>query len=118
MNWTCAWERPWQTLPRPPSRRPSCTRSSAACGAWRGARWMCPITEEMLMQGARAEEDRRLLRQLAPTAALIVPLWGARSTEGALAVISAESGRDFNAEDISLAEDLAARAAVAMENAR
>jgi PAS domain S-box-containing protein len=49
---------------------------------------------------------------------MCVPLIARRRTLGAILFVSAESERIFNDDDLQLAEDLAARAAVAVDNSR
>ena len=49
---------------------------------------------------------------------LIVPLRVQRATFGAITLAYAESGRHHGPDDVLLAEDLASRAAIAIENAR
>jgi serine phosphatase RsbU (regulator of sigma subunit) len=55
---------------------------------------------------------------LGPSSALIVPLTGRTGTFGAISMIYAESGRRYDTGDLALAEDLARRAAVAVETAQ
>ncbi len=50
--------------------------------------------------------------------ALIRPLIARGRTLGALTLVMGDSGRAFRAEDLALAEELAGRAAVALDNAR
>jgi GAF domain-containing protein/anti-sigma regulatory factor (Ser/Thr protein kinase) len=76
------------------------------------------LTEEQLVAGAIDDEHRELILSLGIRSALCVPLTGRRGTFGALTLIAAESGRAYDAADLSFAEDLAARAAVAVENAQ
>jgi GAF domain-containing protein/anti-sigma regulatory factor (Ser/Thr protein kinase) len=76
------------------------------------------ITEEQLLAAARDERHLGLLRELAASSALVVPLTGRHGTFGALTLIAADSGRHFDADDLAFAEDVAARAAVAVENAQ
>jgi signal transduction histidine kinase/DNA-binding response OmpR family regulator len=52
------------------------------------------------------------------SSAVIVPLIAHRRTLGVLAVAIAPKGRRFSLADLSLAEDLAGRAAIALDNAR
>jgi GAF domain-containing protein/anti-sigma regulatory factor (Ser/Thr protein kinase) len=75
------------------------------------------IPEEMLTAAARDDEHLRLLRELGMTSALVVPLTGRSGTLGAITLISAESGRRYDRSDVAFAEDLARRAALAVENA-
>jgi PAS domain S-box-containing protein len=76
------------------------------------------VTEEMIEQAARSEEHERLLKQVGMRAALIVPMVARRRTIGALTLVSAESGRTFDQGDVEFAEQMAARAALAVDNAR
>ena len=77
------------------------------------------ITDEMLEAGARGDPDRlELLLAIAPRSSLVVPLTVRDRTFGALTLVSAESRRRFDDRDRALAEDLAHRAATAIDNAR
>jgi signal transduction histidine kinase len=77
------------------------------------------ITTEMLEAGARGDpEQLALLRAIGPRSALIVPLTVRDRTFGALTLACAESERRFDDRDRALAEDLAHRAATAIDNAR
>ena len=76
------------------------------------------IPDELLRLAARDEEQLRAFRDLGLRASLVVPLKTPERTVGALVLASAESGRAFDPEDIALAEALASRAALAVENAR
>jgi PAS domain S-box-containing protein len=74
------------------------------------------IDDEMLVQGARDEEHLRITRDLGLTSAMVVPLNARGRTLGAMTFISAESGRRYGEEDLTFAEELAWRAAVAVDN--
>lgn len=76
------------------------------------------ITDEMLERGVPDKEKLRLLRELGPRSHLCVPVSGKAGTIGAISFGLAESGRRFAEKDLRLAEDLARRAAIAIENAR
>jgi PAS domain S-box-containing protein len=76
------------------------------------------ITDEMLEAAARDEEHLRLIHQVGFTSAIIVPLIVAGRTVGAITLVSGESGRRYGEADLRLAEDLARRAALAVDNAR
>ena len=69
------------------------------------------------LPGPGTQEHLRLLRELGIRSAVIVPLTGTTGTFGALTMIAAESGRRFDEDDRRLAEDLARRAALAVETA-
>jgi PAS domain S-box-containing protein len=76
------------------------------------------ITDEMLAQAVAEEERLRLLRAVGMRAVLIVPMIARQRTIGALTLVSAESGRTFDQGDVEFAEQVAARAAMAVDNAR
>jgi PAS domain S-box-containing protein len=76
------------------------------------------ISDAMLVAGARDEEHLRLLRALELRSYLIVPLLARGHTLGAITFVAAESGRQYEAWDLVIAEELAGRAALALDNAR
>ncbi len=75
------------------------------------------ITDELLEATTPDAEVRALVRELGLRSYLGVPLAARGKTRGVLTFIAAESGRRYNAFDLAVAEDLARRAAVAIENA-
>src|SRR3712207_4905422 len=72
----------------------------------------------MVEAAARDEEHLRILREIGFTAAIIVPMIARGRTLGAITLVSAESGRHYERDDLELAEELARRAALAVDNAR
>lgn len=77
------------------------------------------ITDEMLRAGARDEEEYRLLSSLGFESVMMVPLSARGRTLGVITFVTTkESGRTYTEQDLRLAEDLARRAAIAVENAR
>lgn len=76
------------------------------------------ITDEMLVRAATDEEHLRVLREVGMRAALIVPMIVPGRTIGALTLVSSESGRTFDQGAVEFAEQIASRAALAVENAR
>ena len=76
------------------------------------------ITDAMLVAAVPDPERLALTRAVGFTAGIVVPLTVHDRTLGALTLVSAESGRRYTEADLALAEDLARRAAVAIENAR
>jgi PAS domain S-box-containing protein len=76
------------------------------------------ITDEVLVTAAHDEEHLGLLRELGLRSALVVPLVARRETLGALTLVQAESGRRFDEHDRRLVQELAGRAATAIDNAR
>jgi len=76
------------------------------------------IPDEMLVAGARDEEQLRIMREIGFTSAMVVPLSIHSRTFGAITFVTAESKRHYDASDLSFAEYLGKRAAIAIENAR
>jgi serine phosphatase RsbU (regulator of sigma subunit) len=75
------------------------------------------IPDEMLVAAAHDDEHLRRIRELGMASAMIVPLQARGRSLGALTLVAAESGRHFDQDDLELAEDLARRAALAIDNA-
>ncbi len=77
------------------------------------------VTPAQLEAAARDPEHLEILRLLRMHSVIIVPLAGPSGTvHGALSMVSAESGHLFDETDLQIAESVARRAAVAIENAR
>jgi PAS domain S-box-containing protein len=76
------------------------------------------IPESMLEAAAQDEEHLGLLRDLNLRSGMVVPLVARGKAVGAISFVSAESGRLYDESDLELAEDLARRAAMAVDNAK
>jgi PAS domain S-box-containing protein len=76
------------------------------------------ISDEMLVASAVDEEYLRLIREVGIRSAILVPLIAHERTLGVLSLIAAESGRRYDEADLTLALELARRAALAVDNAR
>jgi PAS domain S-box-containing protein len=76
------------------------------------------VTDDMLRAMARTPHSLDTLRDMNIASAMTVAIRNAQGIVGIVTFLSAESNRHFTAEDLRLAEDLAVRAGVAMENAR
>ena len=76
------------------------------------------ITDEMLVAGARSEEELRLARQIGYTSIMLVPLIARGKTMGVVTFVSTESGKKYDRRDLALAEEIGRRAGVAIDNAR
>jgi PAS domain S-box-containing protein len=75
------------------------------------------ITEEMVA-AIDDPEVRELVRELQLRSVMIVPLAARGRTLGAMTFVWAESGNTYSAADLAFAQTLAARMALAMDNAR
>jgi PAS domain S-box-containing protein len=76
------------------------------------------VAEAMLRDAARDAEHERILLALGLRSYMCVPLALRGKTIGAVVFINAESGRRYTPADVALAEELARRASVAVDNAR
>jgi len=75
--------------------------------------------DDALLDGLGIEEDlRQLVRDLELRSGLTVALQAGERVLGVLAFVYAESGRRYGPEDIAFAEDLARRAAAAIDNSQ
>lgn len=75
------------------------------------------ITEKMLIQAAKNEEELKLLKKLQLSAAMIIPMKLGNNILGAISFISAESGHYYTKSDLAIAQQLASRATIAIDNA-
>jgi PAS domain S-box-containing protein len=76
------------------------------------------ITEAAIADALPDDERRRIVAELGPRSYLCVPLRVKERTLGVMTFVAAESGRRYDAVDLGAAEDLARRAAIAIESAR
>jgi PAS domain S-box-containing protein len=76
------------------------------------------IPDELIQRAARDEEHLRLIRALGMRSAMAVPMRIGAETLGVITLVTAESGRRFDEDDLVFVEDLALRAATAVQNAR
>ncbi|HEX4749853.1 MAG TPA: GAF domain-containing protein [Bryobacteraceae bacterium] len=76
------------------------------------------IPDSVLVERARTAEHLAALRQFDIKSLILAPLIVNNRIFGLLSFVSAESGRHYNRFDLAFAEELARRAATAMDNAR
>ena len=77
------------------------------------------ITDDMIVAAAKGDAERvQLVRSLGLNSYIIVPLTAHRRMFGALTLATAESGRIYGQDDLTFAQDIASRAALAVDNAR
>jgi PAS domain S-box-containing protein len=74
------------------------------------------VTDEMLVLMARDPRHLEMLRKVGFTSAMVVPLVSRDRVLGVISFISAEQGYHYSEADLRLAERLAHRAALAMDN--
>ena len=76
------------------------------------------IHPETLNEVAESPAHQKLLMELGIRSMMIVPLVARDRALGAISFVSAESGRQYSSGDLEVAEELASRAALAIENSR
>lgn len=76
------------------------------------------ITDELITATVVDEEHRELIRSLGMRSLMIAPMKLRNRTIGAITLVSSETQRSFDDDDLEFAMELARRAAVAVENAR
>jgi PAS domain S-box-containing protein len=80
--------------------------------------WVPEVPEEALTAVTRSPEALEMLRTLGLRSYLCVPLVARGRVLGCLSMAQAESGRRYTQEDVRLADDIARRAALSVDNAR
>jgi serine phosphatase RsbU (regulator of sigma subunit) len=96
---------------------------SSASGTYAVARsgetaYVREVTDDMLVAGIPDPEHLDLIRRLGLRSVIIAALKARGRVFGTFSLASAESGRLFEQVDVQLAEELAARAGMAIDNAR
>jgi signal transduction histidine kinase len=76
------------------------------------------FNDELLMKRAVDAEHMELLRKFGALSEMIVPLIARGRTLGALTLATADSRRRYGQNDLLLAQELAGRSALALDNAR
>ncbi|MBD1936994.1 PAS domain S-box protein [Microcoleus sp. FACHB-68] len=76
------------------------------------------IPDELLVLSARDPEHLEILRQVGFSSVMTVPLRTQARILGVISFIGAESGRRYTSADLQLAEELARRASLAIDNAQ
>ncbi len=76
------------------------------------------VSDQALVAAAHDDEHLALLRRLGVRSYVIVPMVARGQVLGAMTFVTAENDRRFGDIDVVMAEDLARRAAMAVDNAR
>src|SRR5215204_2021999 len=79
---------------------------------------MAEIPEELMDEAAVDSEHRAIMSKLGLRSYMVVPMVARGRRHGAITLVSAESGRRYDKTDLRLAEELARRAALAVDNAK
>lgn len=76
------------------------------------------VTDDDLAAAAQDPDHLRVLRALGCASCIMVPMRTPRGSLGVISLMRDDPQRPFGPEDLTLAQELAARAALAVENAR
>lgn len=79
---------------------------------------MAHVSDEMLANAARSEENLHVLRELGIGSLLVVPLIARGKILGAITFVATKRRQPYREKDVDLAEDVAALSALAIDNAR
>ncbi len=82
------------------------------------AEFLSEIPSDFLESVSGDEEHFAVLHELGVSSAVIVPLTARGETLGAIGCYLSDPARRYSSDDLALARDLAARAALALDNAR
>lgn len=111
VEWVREMRRRWPARPEDPLGAAAIARSGKSL-------LMPEVPDEALVMGCQDAEHLRLTRELGLKSAIAVPLMVQGRGIGMLTLVSAESGYRYGEADLAVAEELARRAALAIENAR
>ena len=108
-----AWE-----LERRHAMHPDDAYSPAQVARTGRAELVPEVTEALLAKAARDPDHLDLFRQLGLASHICVPLVARGRTLGTLSVATSGAGRRYTREDLAFTEEVAARAALAVDNVR
>jgi PAS domain S-box-containing protein len=77
---------------------------------------LAEVTDELLTASVRDAEQLRIIRELRLRSYIAVPLVVRSKTLGVITFVSSKSERRYGPEDLKLAQDLANRASIAIDN--
>jgi hypothetical protein len=75
------------------------------------------IPDELLVEAAEDEEHLEMMREIGLVSGMVVPLGARGRVRGAITFVSSSPDNHFDQADLELAEDLARRAGLAVDNA-
>jgi PAS domain S-box-containing protein len=85
----------------------------------RTASFIREVTDDIIVESARGDEERLArIRSLGVISYLCIPMITHDRVLGAMTIANAESGRRFSDDDVRVAQDIAVRAALAVETAQ
>ncbi len=81
-------------------------------------KWLAELSPATIRAFARDERHRELIEALEPDSCIIVPFIVRERTLGAMSLFASAPRPRYGADDLAFAQDLASRAALAIDNAR
>jgi PAS domain S-box-containing protein len=81
-------------------------------------RWVAELNADITVSGAGDPRYLELVGQLDPRSLVSVPLAGRTGALGVMSFLQSDSNRRFSPKDVELAQEVAERAALAIENAQ
>ncbi|MGQ0712169.1 MAG: GAF domain-containing protein [Gemmatimonadaceae bacterium] len=79
---------------------------------------LVPVVTHQLEDGVGSPERGRAIRELGPVSYVSVPIEARQGMIGVLTLVSSESRRRYGEDELALAQEIARRAAMAVDNAR
>ncbi|UOY00613.1 SpoIIE family protein phosphatase [Blastococcus sp. PRF04-17] len=79
---------------------------------------LAELTPEVIAEAITSPVAREAFARMGGSSVLTVPMVARRRTRGAMALVRTSAQRPFTRDDVGLAEELAARAALAIDNVR
>ena len=76
------------------------------------------VAEDVFDAAAQSPEHRSLIEAIAPTSMMVLPLMARGETLGVMSLVSTNPHRRYSEDDLAVAQELAHRAGIALENAR
>lgn len=76
------------------------------------------ISQELIQEVAKTEEQLKIIEEIGFTSTIIVPIKVRRKTIGAITLVTTNLHRHYDHKDLEMAEELANRTSLAIENSR
>lgn len=97
---------------------PDAPTGVAAVIRMRKAEFFSNIPDALLVAAAKDEQELALMRSIGLSSAITVPLVVQEQGRGAITLVTTETKRHYTQTDLAMAEELASRVSLVMENAR
>lgn len=111
VRWARELQQRYPPDPDSPTGAPAVIRS--------GRSELYPEIDQALLEAAALDEEQiRLVREVQMHSVMVVPMTVRERTVGAITFVWAESGRRYTSRDLELAEEIAHRAALALDHAQ